>query len=333
MIIGIFGLGSIGRRHLSNLLKFKKKYSITKIKGFDLKIDKVKKFIKPHKDLVISNNFKMIAEKCDIAFICSPTNTHIAVINRLLKFSKPHLYLEKPFSSTIKGCEQIMKKYQKIRKKIAVGYMLVNHPVVQFTKSLIEKKKIGKIVSVRAESGFYLPFWHPWENYKDFYMSHKKEGGGALLDISHEINLLQYLLGKVTKVYGKVLTCSTLGISSDDLTVANLEFKNNIYGQVQLDLLQFDKERSFKIIGDKGVIKGDIKNNQVHYSTNKKNTWTKKKFDFDFNKIYYLQMDQFFLRLIKNKKNNLVNDKDAFHTMEIIEGIRKSSSTNRRINL
>ena len=39
-------------------------------------------------------------------------------------------------------------------------------------------------------------------------------------------------------------------ITSDDLALSILKFKkNNLIGHVHLDLLQFDKSRSFKVIG------------------------------------------------------------------------------------
>ena len=71
--------------------------------------------------------------------------------------------------------------------------MLRLHPVLNKAKDLIDKDTIGRVLNVRAESGFYLPFWHPWEDYKDFYMSWKTGGGGALLDTSHEIDYLMWI--------------------------------------------------------------------------------------------------------------------------------------------
>ena len=48
--------------------------------------------------------------------------------------------------------------------------MLRYNPVLKEIKSILSKNTIGKLLSIKAESGFYLPFWHPWEDYRDFYM-------------------------------------------------------------------------------------------------------------------------------------------------------------------
>ena len=46
-----------------------------------------------------------------------------------------------------------------------------------------------------GEFSEYLPDWHPWEDYRTFYMAKKSQGGGSILDQSHIIDLSHYLLG------------------------------------------------------------------------------------------------------------------------------------------
>ena len=63
-------------------------------------------------------------------------------------------------------------------------------------------------------------------------------GGGALLDISHEIDLMLHLSGKVKSVYGKFGNISDLECSSDDYAEFILQHKNGVVGSVSLDLIQ-----------------------------------------------------------------------------------------------
>ena len=235
-------------------------------------------------------------------------------------------------SSEIKDCLKTLKKIKQIKKKIGVGYMLVNHPVILKAQSLIKQKAIGKIIFARAECGFYLPNWHPWEDYRKFYMAHKQQGGGVLLDTSHEINYLQRLFGKVKSIQGIVGKFSNLEITSDDLALSILKFKNNIVGHVHLDLLQFEKSRSFKIIGTNGVIEGSLSTNTIKIFKNNKKKAVKLKLNYDFNNIYLTQLRQFW-SLIKNKKSNLCTGNEAYHTMQIIEGIRKSNKFGKKISI
>ena len=330
MKISVFGSGSIGLRHLTNLIKLKKELKISSIFSYDTK--NKKKFLGDSKEFFFTQNLKKAAENCDVAFICVPTHLHNQTINKILKYTKCHFYIEKPLSSQIKDCLKTLKKIKKIRKKIAVGYMLVNHPVILKAQSLIKQKAIGKIIFARAECGFYLPNWHPWEDYRKFYMAHKQQGAGVLLDTSHEINYLQRLFGKVKSIQGIVGKFSNLEITSDDLALSILKFKNNIVGHVHLDLLQFEKSRSFKIIGTNGVIEGSLSTNEIKIFKNNKTKAVKLKLNYDFNNIYLTQLRQCW-SLIKNKKSNLCTGNEAYHTMQIIDGIKRSNKFGKKISI
>ena len=144
MKISVFGSGSIGLRHLTNLIKLKKELKISSIFSYDTK--NKKKFLGESKEFFFTQNLKKAAENCDVAFICVPTHLHNQTINKILKYTKCHFYIEKPLSSQIKDCLKTLKKIKKIRKKIAVGYMLVNHPAILKVQSLIKQKAIGKII-------------------------------------------------------------------------------------------------------------------------------------------------------------------------------------------
>ena len=329
MKVSVFGSGSIGLRHLTNLIKLKKELKITSIFSYDKK--NKKNFLGKSKNFIFTQNLKVAAENCDIAFICVPTHLHNQTINNILKYTKCHFYIEKPLSSEIKDCLKTLNKIKKIKKKVGVGYMLVNHPIILKAQSLIKQNKIGKVIFARAECGFFLPNWHPWEDYRKFYMAHKSQGGGVLLDTSHEINYLQRLSGKVKSIQGLVGKYSNLEISSDDLSLSILKFKkNNIIGHVHLDLLQFEKSRSFKIIGTKGVIEGSLASNKIKIFENNKKKTIEKKLNYNFNNIYFTQLRQFW-SLIKGKNSNLSTGDEAYHTMQIIEGIRKSNKLGKRI--
>ena len=303
MKVSIFGSGSIGLRHLVNLVKLRNELKISSIYAYD-SINK-RNFLGKEKNFKFTQNFKLAAKDCDVAFICVPTHMHNQTINKILKFSKCHFYIEKPLSNKINDCYKTLNKISKTGKKAAVGYMLVNHPIILETQQLLKKKRIGKIIFARAECGFYLPNWHPWEDYRKFYMAKKAQGGGVLLDTSHEINYLQRLFGKVSNLQGLVGKYSDLDITSDDLSLSILKFKKNgVIGNVHLDLLQFEKSRTFKIIGTKGVIEGCLSNNTIKIYDNLKKKYITKKINYNFNNIYYTQLRQFWA-LIKNKKNNL----------------------------
>ena len=69
---------------------------------------KIKKIF--FKKFIFTQNLKLAAENCDVAFICVPTHLHNRIINKILKYTKCHFYIEKPLSSKIDGCLKTLKK-------------------------------------------------------------------------------------------------------------------------------------------------------------------------------------------------------------------------------
>ena len=81
MKVSIFGSGSIGLRHLTNLIKLKKELKITSIFAYDTN-DK-KKFLGKNKNFHFTQDLKKAAINCDVAFICVPTHLHNQTINKI----------------------------------------------------------------------------------------------------------------------------------------------------------------------------------------------------------------------------------------------------------
>ena len=68
-------------------------------------------------------------------------------------------------------------------------------------KDIIDHKKLGRISSVEININSYMPDWHPYESYKEYYVGKKELGGGVVLTEIHEIDFINWLFGKPDK-YG-----------------------------------------------------------------------------------------------------------------------------------
>jgi predicted dehydrogenase len=332
MRVTVIGNGSIGQRHLKGLIELSSELSIDEVRAFDTSPERREQVRETIPNAKIFNSVKESVAGTDVVFMCAPTSLHIPIYQDISKYGDFHIFFEKPLSHTIEGCEQMLFDQTRKGKKTAVGYMLHHHPVLLEAKEIIESNILGRILSVRAECGLYLPFWHPWEDYRDFYMSWKTGGGGALLDISHEINYLQWLFGDITEVQGYMGTVSDLDISSDDLALSIMKFKSGVIGQVQLDLLQMEESRSCKVIGTNGVLVADLMNNSIKYNTKDNVKWTEKKIEVDFDKIYHTEYTNT-LNAFSDKGGYIVSGEEAYATMEIIEAIRRSHSYSSTIKI
>jgi predicted dehydrogenase len=330
--VTVLGCGSIGQRHVRGVYKMRKTLGVEQITVFDINKERMHSIKKELGGICISESLNEAIQDADTVFLCISTSAHIPVYKELKKHGSFHLFIEKPLSHDLEGCDQLIFDQSKSDKKTIVGYFLRLHPLLLEVQSMIQKKCIGDIVNLRVECGAYLPLWHPWEDYRDFYMSWKVGGGGALLDISHEIDYIQWLFGDIEDIQGYFGQFSNLEITSDDLALAICKFKNGIIGEIHLDLLQHSKERFLKIVGNDGVIIADLVKDELRVYLNNEAEWSIKKFNTNFDDIYDEEYKKIF-ETISGQDHNLASAEDGLRTMQVIEGIRRSSSTGQRIKL
>lgn len=190
----VIGYGNIAKRHILNIKNIYPNYYIDVLK---------KKRIK-NKDKHVRNFYfdKKNINKLnyDFVFICSNTNTHFLYLN-LFSDTKAKVFVEKPILNKNDEIKKTINFRDSFKKNVIVGYVLRFHPIIIKLKKLIDMNSIGKIVDIEFSSSSYVKFWNI-KNKRLSYLDFKK-GGGAINELSHEIDLVIYLFGslKIIKVF------------------------------------------------------------------------------------------------------------------------------------
>ena len=184
MKILICGLGSIGKRHASNLLYLKKENLIFfRERNLDLNdnnLTKKKSFI---------SLAKALNQNPDVAFICNTTSKHIDTAIECAK-KGCHLFIEKPLSNNLKKLKILESIVKKNKIKVMIGYNMRFHPLMIKIKKLLKNKKLGSVYNVQSEWSEYLPDWHPKENYKTRVALTPRRESGNPSDIANGILFL-----------------------------------------------------------------------------------------------------------------------------------------------
>jgi len=314
----VVGYGSIGKRHVKNLLKYSKHEILVLTKR------KISHKIEPRVKIFNSLN-QVLNEKPKIGFITNETSFHVKTAIRLAK-KNIHLFIEKPLSNSNKNIK-ILEKIVKEKKLITqMGCNWRFHPCIKKIKKLIEKKDIGKIYSVQVESNSYLPDWHPYEDYRKGYAARDDLGGGVLLTCIHEIDFLYWFFGKAEKVFSITEKLSELDVTADDITAMIIKFKKNILAEVHLDYFQRPEFRSCKIIGTKGTLYWDSNINEVKMFSKNKKKWIRKISlkKYEKNKMYIDEI-KYFLNIVEKKEQSINPLKQGIDTLDIILAAKKSS--------
>lgn len=323
----IVGFGSVGKRHMNNLLSMTNCQVIIWSKRKDLKTYK-------NKNIKIFDSLeKCLLEKPDIGLITNETAFHISIAKKLAE-SGLDMFIEKPLSNTMKNVKDLAKIVKKKKINTLIGCNLRFDTCIKKIKSLIEQKAIGKIVSVKVECGTYLPDWHPDENYTNSYAARDDLGGGVVLTCIHEIDYLYWFFGKVKEVFSLTGKFSDLKINASDLSAIILKFQNNIVAEVHLDYFQRPEFRSCKIIGTKGTIYWDSFGKEVKIYDIQKKKWIRKLKikNYDKNKEYIDEISHF-LNCIDKKKKSINDLTQGIEILKIALSIIKSSKEKKLLKI
>ena len=326
MKVVVVGYGSAGKRHVENLAK------IPNVKIIILTKNKIEE--KSSKIKIFNSINECIKEKPDAVIISNETSNHISYA---IKFANAgiNLFVEKPLSNSLKNIKKIQEIIKKKHLITQIGCQLRFHKCLKEIKSLLLKKRIGKVISAKVECGSFLPDWHQNENYKKGYSAREDLGGGVLLTCIHEIDYLYWFFGNVENVISITGQYGNLKISADDLSVGVLKFKNNIIAEFHLDYFQKPEFRSCKIIGTKGTIYWDSNSNIVKIYENEKNKWTEvlKWSKYERNLMFKQEL-MHFLGCIKKQKHTINPiEKDGVITLKIVLGIKKSARLGKMIKI
>ncbi len=338
MKILFVGLGSIGQRHLQNIKKLQKKKIIKdNIQLFGLIRDvDVHRVIKEGKRFEVKNiaeyynikTTKSLKEakkiKSDIVFIANPSIFHIKTA---LEFGKEgsNLFIEKPLGNSLDKLDELQKVIKRKKLISMVGYQTRFDPLIKSVKQIIEKN-FKKIITASFEWNTFLPSHHKYEDYSKGYAARKDLGGGAVLGLIHEIDLIYYLFGlpkKLLAVGGKL---SDFKMDIEDTVMSILEYKIDqklISVYLNLSYAQTKEVRKFKIqFTDKTLFVDLLKNKYELY--NEKGDLVKEKKDKTERNDLFVKEISYFLDCVRKGKDTFLNVAEGRKSLELALKIKES---------
>lgn len=301
MKVLIIGFGSIGKRHYDVLSK------LSEVQNIDLVTKQNIENIVCYKNLEIVENINQY----DYFVIASETNKHFEQLDFLEKNVKDKLiFCEKPLFES--------KQDLKIKNnKVFIGYVLRFHPLIE---KLIEFIRNENIILVNAKCGQYLPSWRPNTDYKNCYSAKKDEGGGVLLDLSHEIDYVQWLCGKINEIKSYQVKISDLEISSDDLSMLIGKTNQDIFVNISIDYIS-------KITHRKLLIETFENSYELDFISNKLIKKDKNGLEETYG-FSNLERNYMFEKMhldIFNKQKNICTFEEALEVMDTISTIQEQN--------
>jgi predicted dehydrogenase len=260
------GLGGIGQRHLRNLralLGDSVEVVAYRVRRERQTLDDNLQVV-PGVDLeqkygvtVCSDLEQALASRPDVVFITNPSSLHVPVALEAARRGC-HLFIEKPLSHSLAQVAELSALCEAQKLVTCVAYQLRYHPGFLRLRQLLAAGALGRLLSVRAEVGEYLPGFHPYEDYRRMYASNSALGGGVTLSQIHEIDYLCALFGAPRRVFSMGGHVSSLEIDVDDVAISLLEFARSdgspLFVELHQDFVQRPAQRSVTVLGERGKL-------------------------------------------------------------------------------
>src|SRR5690625_4725666 len=251
--ICIIGLGSIGTRHLYNIVSVleERKISFT----IDLlRSDKNKQLEGKKKDLInkVFYSYNELPCNYDIIFVTNPTNLHFETVKKCVP-KTDHMFIEKPVFANEDICVENLSLKRDMIYYVACPLRYSN--VIQYLKSNFD---LNSVYSARVISSSYLPDWRSNLDYRETYSARTELGGGVSIDLIHEWDYLYFLFGNPQKVCNISGKFSHLEIESEDLSIYIAKF-NGLLAEVHLDYFGRVPIREIQIFTNEDTVVGDLK--------------------------------------------------------------------------
>jgi len=338
MKILIAGLGSVGRRHLRNLIALGEKDIILlrshratlpddELAGYPVETDLQEALNKHAPDAII---------------IANPTALHLDVAIPAAQ-AGCHILLEKPIANSLDRVNQLQEAAQKSGSRILVGFQFRYHPTLRKSRELIQQGALGQVLTVHVHWGEYLPQWHPWEDYRQSYAARSDLGGGVIVTLTHPLDYLRFIVGEVDSLWSFNGHLSPLDLDVEDTAEIGLTFANGALGGVHLNYVQRPPVHRMEIVGTNGTLRWDNADGVLHfyklpapfgsYSDNPPAPAIESfppPEGFDRNQLF-VEQTRHFLEVVRGESEPVCTLEDGIQALRLALAAKESASTRQAI--
>lgn len=238
----VIGLGSMGRRRIRLLKKYDKTATVV---GIDLSHERRKNV-----ELELNIETKETIDEAvkrdsfDCAFICTSPLSHSKLINACLQLGL-HVFTELNLVSD--GYEDNTALAVANNKVLFLSSTFLYRAEIMKIEELV--KQHDKNLNYTYHIGQYLPDWHPWENYMDFFVGDKRTNGCREI-FAIELPWIAKVFGPIREFVVRKDKISTLNVDYADNYLILIEHESGHKGMLAVDIVSRKAVRNLEIIGE-----------------------------------------------------------------------------------
>lgn len=188
------------------------------------------------------------ARRFDAALVCTAPLSHAGIITQLLELGLP-VFTE--LNLVADGYAQNMALAKQKGLPLFLSSTMLYRRETQYIKQQAAGfcAASGRPVNYIYHIGQYLPDWHPWENYKDFFVGSARTGGVREI-FGIDLPWLVDAFGPVTALHAERDTISALGLPYPDSVFVTLRHASGAKGMLAADVVSPKAVRNFECFGE-----------------------------------------------------------------------------------
>lgn len=184
------------------------------------------------------------AARPDAGLVCTAPLSHAGVIGELLDAGLP-VFTE--LNLVRDGYAENMAKARAKNLPLFLSSTMLYRRETQYIKQAVQR--FGKPVHYIYHIGQYLPDWHPWESYKNFFVGNARTGGVREI-LGIDLPWLLDAFGPVEQLTVQTDSISGLGLPYPDCATLLLRHQGGVQGVLAADVVSPKAVRNFECFGD-----------------------------------------------------------------------------------
>ena len=261
-------------------------------------------------------------EQLDFVIIAVPTFLHEKYTVMALEKGL-HVFCEKPMGRTVEACENMIEAAKRNNRLLSIGQCLRFDPSYRFIKEAYDTGKFGALKRMELTRYSYAPIW-AWENW---YMDFARSGGAALDLHVHDVDFINYMLGRPNAVKSDAVhKTSGFGCISTQYIYEN--------GAIVRATGDWSLPESFGfcpdyfVVFENAVIKKGEKGPRVCPADG-----DAYELDFSDRNMYWNELEYFVQCINESKLNDIAPPESTMQTIEIVMAEMESAKSQKEVRI
>ena len=286
--------------------------------------------------------------KPDGAVVCTPNTTHANIAQELL-IAGIDVLVEKPIATEVTAASSLVACAQSNGRQLLVGHHRRFNPYVTTTKAALDKGAIGRPIMVSgiwacSKPASYFEAPTAWRAAAD-------GGGPILINMIHEVDILQYLLGPIVRVHAEKAICQR-NHEADEGAAILLRFASGVVGSFVMSdntvsghsfeqgtgenpTIPRSGKDFYRIFGSDGTLSvGDMK--LTKHPSNLQKSWTSEVCDNHSSvgeEVPFNEQIKHFVRVIRREEEPRCSGTDGISALIVCNAIKQAFKDSRGIDV